>query len=271
MVQSLFPYPGGKYKLSSWIIDHIPEHECYVEPFGGGAAVLLNKPKSNVEVYNDIDSNVVTFFRVLRDSRDELLEWLRHTPYSREIHGDMREKMYHSDAEMDDIERAGTFFYLQRSSFGGNRDDVLCYPQREPDGSWRNFTQSYSRGIDRLTEFGDRLSDCMIESSDYTELMDRYDEPDTFFYCDPPYLGSEEKYVDGFDHQELRRTLESLDGEWLLSYGTIPDGYDDYRIEKQEYHYSISSGTESTEKLIMNYDPDETKHSSAKSASEVNW
>lgn len=272
MVKPLFPYPGGKYKLTDWIVDHIPEHKCYVEPFGGGAAVLLNKPESDIEIYNDINSNVVTFFRVLRDRREELVEWLRSTPYSREIHGDMHEKLRQENTEMSDIERAGTFYYLQRSSFGGNRDGGFCSPRTDSD-SWWEERKSYENGIERLEEIQSRLFEFTIENNGYREIIYRYDSDRTFFYCDPPYLGSEQKYINEFDHQELRRILEGIDGKWLLSYESVPDGYEDYRVVEKGYRYSVYEGDqkEITEKLIMNYNPEKSRHTASESASEVEW
>lgn len=84
MVRAVFPFPGGKSKLASWIL----EHECFVELFGGATGVLVNKNPdvSDVEVYNDLDGDLVQFFRVLRKRPVELREWLERVPYSREIY-----------------------------------------------------------------------------------------------------------------------------------------------------------------------------------------
>nr|WP_284010312.1 DNA adenine methylase [Halomicroarcula sp. YJ-61-S] len=85
MGDAVFPFPGGKSRLASWILQEVPEHECFVEVFGGAAGVLVNKDteRSTVEVYNDLDEDLVHFFEVLREQPDELVEWLSAVPYSR--------------------------------------------------------------------------------------------------------------------------------------------------------------------------------------------
>lgn len=114
-----FIYPGGKVRLSSWVISHFPRHKIYVEPFGGAAGVLLNKTPSPLEVYNDLNSDLVNFFRVLRDKEKaaELIRRLRLTPYAREE--------YYSVYPMpkdDDIERARS----DRQGWYGVRDSRGC-------------------------------------------------------------------------------------------------------------------------------------------------
>jgi len=104
---SAFPYIGGKTHLSRWIADQLPQHTVYVEPFGGSASVLLNKPRSDIEVYNDLDRDIVQFFEVARDRPDELAEWVRRTPYSQELHSEWVEQFYNGERADDPIKRAG--------------------------------------------------------------------------------------------------------------------------------------------------------------------
>jgi len=112
MNYSVFAYPGNKASLSDWIIEHLPDHRLYVEVFGGAAGVLANKPQSHNEVYNDIDEDLVQFFDVLRDRHEELVEWLRRVPYSREKYNEWVVPWYHEDWRPEDpIERAGVFFF----------------------------------------------------------------------------------------------------------------------------------------------------------------
>lgn len=119
MPQNAFPYPGNKSRHSDWIISHLPEHECYVEPFGGAAGVLFNKPRSKVEVYNDLDGDIVHFFEVLRDRPEELQAWLERVPYARQLHEEWATAYYDGYRPDDDIERAGRWFFLRYSQFGG--------------------------------------------------------------------------------------------------------------------------------------------------------
>jgi len=101
---SVFPYPGNKAKHAEWILRQFPAHGCYVEPFGGAAGVLANKPASKVEVYNDRDGDLVQFFITLRDRREELEEWLRQTPHSRELHLKYAKQFYDGYRPDDEIE-----------------------------------------------------------------------------------------------------------------------------------------------------------------------
>lgn len=96
MADAVFPYPGGKSRFASWILDQTPEHTCFVEVFGGAAGVLANKDPdtSDVEEYNDRDGDLVQFFEVLRDRSEELVAWLDRTPYSRELHDEWAHKFF---------------------------------------------------------------------------------------------------------------------------------------------------------------------------------
>ena len=102
---------GGKTTYVEEILAHFPEHRRYVEPFGGSAAVLLNKLRSYIEVYNDLDDDVVQFFRVLRNRREELQQWLARAPFSRSVYETWVREHYNGHRPDDEIERAGRWFY----------------------------------------------------------------------------------------------------------------------------------------------------------------
>jgi len=110
MADIIFKYPGAKTQLFSWIEPRIPEHRTWVDVFGGSGAVTANKPESDVEVFNDIDGDIIHFFTTLRDSGGELAEWLSQTPHSRELHREYAQTFYDGERPDDDIERAGRFF-----------------------------------------------------------------------------------------------------------------------------------------------------------------
>lgn len=166
-------YHGGKHRLASWIISFFPPHLNYVEPCGGSASVLLQKPKSPSETYNDLDSNVVNFFRVLRDRPDELISKIRLTPRARAEFYQARECLYHSDP----VEWARRLFILSHQSFGG----IEKWPGWSLSGNdnWAN--------IEELDWFASRLLQVRIEQDDALEVIKRYDDTGTLFYFDPPY------------------------------------------------------------------------------------
>jgi len=257
-----FPYPGSKVLLSNWVVDHIPDHEVYVEPFGGSAALLVNKPKSYNEIFNDVDGDIVHFFTTLRDRCDELVEWCEGTPFSRELHKKYAHAFYSGYRSDDDIERAGRFFYLRNTQFGQNFTEVSGFRQ----ATQSNHAKEYQNRTERLYEFRDRLRHVQIENLDYADLVERTDTPDTFYYFDPPYMDvSKNLYTghDGFDHERFVETLESIEGKWMVSYTTLPEGLrSGYHVLEKDKRNTLRCGVDDweesdTERLVMNFHPDE--------------
>ncbi|SHG77823.1 DNA adenine methylase [Halobaculum gomorrense] len=260
MPDAVFPYPGGKSRFASWILSHVPEHECFVTVFGGAAGVLVNKDPSTstVEVYNDKDGDLVHFFETLREQRAELVEWLEAVPYSREIHGRWAELFFRGYRPLDDVERAGRFFYLRYSQFGAKCSD----PGGFGTSKVSNQALSYSNKVDRLHEFAERFEDVVVESLDWSEVFDKYDQPETVFYCDPPYVGSEDAYpVSDIDHEELVQQIKTLDGRCICSYDELPENVDGLHLvgrdEKRFLGNGVSGSTKvARENLLMNFDPE---------------
>lgn len=262
MAENVFNYPGGKTDMAEWIIDHFPKHQCYVEVFGGSAAVMANKEPSNSEVLNDRDGNIVQFFETLRDHGDELVEWLRDTPHSRELHRKYGEQFYNGDHPDDPVERAGRFWYLRETSWGAKYDSLSGY-----NGSRkRNVARRSRNKRERLRGFSDRFGNVQIENLDYADLFDRYDSAETLFYCDPPYVKEGDALYSGadFDHGRFVDALERVDGYWIVSYTDLPDGLEELAVSvaerEQTYRIAQGDGWEKTgeEKLVMNFDPDDT-------------
>ncbi|MHC1739699.1 MAG: DNA adenine methylase [Anaerolineaceae bacterium] len=177
-------YPGGKWKMAPWIIDHFPKHEVYVEVFGGGASVLLRKFPSRTEIYNDIDSDIVNIFRVMRDSgkANKLEQLLRWTPFSSEEYEDC------FVPGIDDIDRARKM--IARSFFGIGSDSIF-----RKNGFRRGFknkkldaNNAFASYIDCIPFFVNRLRSVIIENLDFAKIINLYDSPNTLFYVDPPYL-----------------------------------------------------------------------------------
>lgn len=267
MANNVFGYPGGKTQMADWIIDHFPDHQCYVEVFGGSAAVLANKEPSNSEVLNDRDGDIVQFFEVLRDRADELVAWLEDTPHSRELHERYGEAFYDGSRPDDPVERAGRFWYLRETSFGGKYRTLSGY-----NGSRkRNVARRTRNKRDRLQAFSERFDHVQIENLDFAELMERYDSPETLFYCDPPYVAEGDVLYSGadFDHGRFVSELAALEGDWIVSYTDLPDGLEEHAVvvDEREQRYRIAQGDgwekTNTERLVMNFDPRERPSFSA--------
>jgi len=179
-------YYGAKWRLARWIISHFPPHTCYVEPFGGTGAVLLKKEPSELEVYNDLDTGVVNFFRVLRTQPRDLIRQLRATPYSRaEFEG-----AYFTAPDPDTpLENARRFFIKAWMGHGGPRDRHLT--------GWKIQKRRWISGrADQISEWNTakalhatarRFLQVQIEQDDALRVIRRFDTPDTLFYLDPPY------------------------------------------------------------------------------------
>ena len=211
------PYIGGKNRLAAKIVSILPEHITYVEPFAGGAQVLFHKPPSNVEVLNDLDFDVVNFFRVCQWHYEEFVRYLRFSLARRKLH----ELHVKSDpATLTDIQRAGRFYYLQKNSFGG-----LIVKQKFHYG----ITHLSNYNPDRIPEIIEqahrRLARVQIESLPYQEILERYDRPSTVFYIDPPYW-QRRLYRHNFTEQDfvaLEGRLHTIKGKFLLSLDDHPE------------------------------------------------
>lgn len=227
-----FPYYGAKGRLAPWIVGLMPrEHRVYVEPFAGSAAVLFARPRpATHEVLNDLDGNVVTFFRVLRDREPELVRALELTPYSRE---EYRAADLDASAEIDELERARRFFVRTTQSYNA------CGAAAGKRSSWSNGMRRGSSQattvadlVDRLYYAAERLRRVVIENRPAAEIVRLYNAPDTVLYCDPPYLAStrtglsNNKRTSGdyahdtnteADHRELAEALHESRSAVLLS------------------------------------------------------
>jgi DNA adenine methylase len=260
MALSAFPYVGGKTNLAEWITDHLPKHEVYVEPFGGAGAVLLNKDRSNVEIYNDLDRDVVQFFEVARDHADQLKEWARRTPFSEELHQQYVRAFYGGERPDDPIERAGRFVFLRYTQFAGKYEGPSGF-KRDTARSAAGESSSWANAAEKIQQVCERLQGVSIQQADYPEVIERYDGPTTVFYCDPPYLGKEGTYrVDGFEHDALADALEDIDGYAVVSYTDRPDDlYLGWTTLTRQHGHDAGNRTGQTkrvtERLLCNFDP----------------
>ncbi len=221
-LRSPIPWTGGKRPALKDILPHIPIHHTYVEVFGGSAQVLFAKPPSPVEVYNDTHSGVVNFFRVLRNPEQfrEFLRLVSLTPFSREEY-EFCKKTWHDCT--DSVERAYRWFVVARQSYHGRFGKAFSYSIRHSVRGMAKNVSAYLSSIDLLPEVHERIMRVIIEHDDFRRIIPRYDTPETFFYCDPPYvpgtysgrLYQYEMTIE--DHQDLVKILLNIKGMALLS------------------------------------------------------
>ena len=261
-----FGWYGGKFSHLEWLLPLLPECHHYCEPFAGSAAVLINRPPAPVETYNDIDGEVVNFFRVLRANKERLIEQIALTPFSREEFA--RACVY--DSLLDDMERARRFFIRARQVRTG-------LAQTASIGRWANCKNTsragmsgvvsrWLGGIEGLGPIAERLLRVQIENRPALDVVRLYDSPNTLFYCDPPYVhvtrGDSKAYgyeMKDAEHEELAAVLNEAEGMVALS------NYDCelmdrlYPAPKWSKHYSLERTIHSTkdkrkEVLWTNFD-----------------
>lgn len=227
---------GGKHYLAKRIIEQFPPHKTYVEPFGGAASVLLNKPPSSVEVYNDLDHRITRLFRVIRDHGAELHRRLSLTPYSE------AEFVESANPVEDEIEQARRDFVRWRQSIGG-RGDGFSLTLHRVRREMADVVSGYLSAIDtELPKIIERLSTVQILCRPALSVIEKYDSPETLFYLDPPYLpetragGGTARYeveMTKEDHVKLAYAVRKCQGKVILSgypselYGEL---YGDWRI-----------------------------------------
>jgi DNA adenine methylase len=265
-----FGWYGGKFSHLDWLLPLLPRAHHFCEPFGGSAAVLINREPSPVETYNDLDSEVVNFFRVLREQKDALIEEIGLTPFSRE---ELERASVEPTEGLSELERARRFYVRARQVRTG-------LAQTASVGRWAHcvltsraeMAGAVSRwlgAVEDLSLIAQRLLRVQIEHAPAIEVIERYDSPETLFYCDPPYphgsRGDSNAYAHEMsddDHRELARVLRQVRGKVVLS---------SYRCELNDELYAGWQVIEGPEKLAhsvktmrqevlyINYDPEEQR------------
>jgi DNA adenine methylase len=259
---------GGKSYYADWLIEQFPDHRVYVEPFGGAANVLLRKPPSQVEIYNDIDARIVNLFRVIRDRKQfkQLRTALDLTPYAREEFADLLHDLPKASA----VEKARRFFAMCRQARGGIGMSKLSRQAWATSKRTRREmaepVSKYLSAIDGLADVADRLRTVLIESRPAIEMLAQYDGEDSFFYLDPPYVPETrhgkkaatyayEMSVE--DHETLLDAILTLQGKAMLS-GYANPLYDSKlktwrRAELKTKAHMANSGQERVEVIWFNY------------------
>jgi DNA adenine methylase len=241
-------YHGGKWRLAEWIISHMPPHRVYVEPFGGGASVLLRKGRTYAEVYNDRWDTVVNVFKVLRDREQacSLARLLELTPYARSEFLDT-----YKDGSRDPVEQARNTILRSFAGFGSaatSREHMTGFRGSSnrsgttPAHDWRNYPGN-------IPAFVERLQGVVIENLDAAEVIVRHDSPESLFYVDPPYPHVTRNYrrrnaayafeMTDADHERLAGVLHGVAGMVLLSsyHNDLYDGlYDDWKAVECNAH-----------------------------------
>lgn len=211
-------YPGSKWSMADWIINHMPPHTTYLEPYFGSGAIFFNKERAKLETINDIDGNITNLFRIIRDRREDLINLIRWTPYSREE--------YEASFEVatDELEKARRFL-------------VRCWMARRVQTNkktgWRHVANWDSRPSspakewtelpDKIFQACERLQGVQIECEPALKVIERYKKENVLIYADPTYLLDTRQgkmyanEMDESDHILLLEALERHPGPVILS------------------------------------------------------
>ena len=248
-MRTLLNYPGAKWGMAKMIVNLMPQHRSYLEPYFGSGAVLFNKPPSAIETVNDIDGDIVNFFKVLREYPTELAEDIAMTPYSREVFNDAHENR--GDSE---YQRAYRFAIRSKMGHGfktyqktGFKIDVHARENSYAVKCWNRLPGD-------LLEAALRLKSVQIENRPALDLIRRFNYENVLIYADPPYLlntrgGKQYRHeMTEQDHVELLDTLKQHKGSVILS-GYPSEMYDRElagwnRISKKSYNQNADQRTE---------------------------
>ena len=260
-----FGWYGGKYSHLDWLLPLLPKATHYCEPFGGSAAVLINREPSPVETYNDLHGEVVNFFRVLRTQKDALIEAIGLTPFSR---AEFEAAIKEPPEGLSELERARRFYVLARQVRTG-------LAQKASAGRWAHCLLTSRAGmagavsrwlgaVEDLPLIAQRLLRVQIENEPAIEVIKRYDTEDTLFYCDPPYphasRGDSKAYANEMtdeQHRELAQVLRGVKGKVALSgyhCDLMHELYGDWRRVEAKEKVIHSVKTTRKEVLWVNYE-----------------
>lgn len=252
-MKQVLKYPGAKHRISDWIVNNMPKHNVYLEPYAGSLAVLLNKPRCHIETVNDLHGEVVNFFRVLRDKPDELKRLIDFTPYSREEY-----ELAYQESK-DEMERARRFCVRCWQGFGCANQYKNGFKSGQQSKS-PNPAKAWADYSEIIIQASERLRGVQIENLPAIELIKRYNTADVFIYADPPYLRStRKKYLYKYEmtdreHIEMLETLVEHPGKVMISgyendlYNFMLNGW--RKIRKKTL---AEGGVKREEVLWMNY------------------
>jgi DNA adenine methylase len=264
----LLRYHGGKWRIAPWIISYIPVHKIYVELFGGGGSILLRKPRSDAELYNDLDGEIVNLFKIVRDRGDELREKLFLTPFSRE------EFILAYEPSDDPLEQARRTVARSYMGFGSaSATEGKSTKGNNPLTGFRSNTKrkggtparDWMNYPDALMGIIERLQGITIENKNALDIIPTHDSNETVFYADPPYLPSVRDYGNDYryemreeEHIQLAEKLNQVKGAVLIS-GYRSDLYDElYKgwIWREKNTYADGSHPRTEVLWIKGIDPD---------------
>lgn len=250
MHKPIIPWVGGKRRLAKQILPLYPEHKCYVEPFGGGVALLFMKEPSKVEVINDINGELINLYRIVQNHLEEFIRQFKWSLTSREVF--KWEKMKRPET-LTDIQRAVRFYYLQKLAFGGKvKDQAPGFCTTAPK------RVNLLRIEEDLSQAHLRLHGVLVENLPWQEIIKRYDRPHTLFFCDPPYWQTDVDFqMDNY--LELAEFARNIKGKMIITLNNcdkMRDVFGEFNIKTAQIKYTLAKEKgykKSSELIICNF------------------
>jgi DNA adenine methylase len=237
-LQMVIKYPGAKWRIADWIIDKMPEHHSYVEPYFGSGAVFFRKPASRIETINDLDDDVANLFRIIRDNPEPLVRAVTYTPYSRQEY----ENAFHPADDLTDIEQARRFLIKCWQGHGFRTNAYKAGWKNDIQGREAAYAmRNWYRLPGWISDTVDRLKEVQIECRPALEVIKRFNYSNVLIYADPPYVlstrtGKNYKHeMTDVDHVELLETLLQHKDPVMLS-GYDSDLYSRYLSDWDKFH-----------------------------------
>ena len=262
-MRSPLTYYGGKFYQAKWIMQHFPEHQMYVEPFCGSAAIFFAKGERPVyatraytEVLNDIDGRIASFFLALKNNPEELIQEAWVIPYAEFVH----EKPEIYSPELQALILTRFNFTSTTGKKSGFSYDKTASDSGRRSKTWKNI-------IPLLWKAANRLKDAIIMNRSFEVIIEKFDSPETLFYCDPPYIQKTAKYTFDFlreDHERLAKILTNIEGKVVISYYDHPvlkELYPEknWKRSKRKFHVFSENGAKkdtrrkTNEMLLYNF------------------
>lgn len=257
-MKAIFKYPGSKWGIARWIIGFFPEHHSYLEPFAGSLAVLMNKPRSNIETVNDLDGNVVNLFEWIRRDPERLAHEIYWTPYSRKVYEDA-----FAWTPEDSLGKAVNFYIRLNMGHGFRTNGEKVGWKNDVQGRERAYAaQDWGSLPERIMQAAERLRGVQIENRPAVDVIERFNYPNVLTYIDPPYVlstrhGKQYRYeLEDKGQNELLDVVLGHKGAVMLS-GYDNELYND-RLKgwhREETECRSQVGSRKREVLWMNFEP----------------
>ena len=252
-MKAILKYPGSKWRIADWVISHFPPHKVYLEPFFGSGAVFFKKEPDYIETVNDINGEIVNLFRVCREHPEELARLINLTPFARD------EFKYCYPPTSDPVEQARRTLVRYHQSFGTSNSSKNSWRNVQTYGGPRCATM-WNDLPDIIVSCCQRLKNAQIENTNAITLIERYDDPNTLIYCDPPYLQELRKRNIYANEMSTQDHIELLEAVKRIRSMVVISGYDNdlYNSVLKGWHTdtiatTAQMGLHRTEKIWTNF------------------